>query len=77
MLLQALNVSDKGFAGIRVLRAFRVLRLFKVFKYIKVQALAWHVMFLRVSLATRTNNSSNLCDLLCDPPSNGVAVSDN
>ena len=34
--LQVLNVSSKGFAGIRVLRAFRVLRLFKVFKYIKV-----------------------------------------
>ena len=29
-------MSSKGFAGIRVLRAFRVLRLFKVFKYIKV-----------------------------------------
>ena len=36
MISQVLNVSDKGFAGIRVLRAFRVLRLFKVFKYIKV-----------------------------------------
>lgn len=35
-LCQALNVATKGFAGIRVLRAFRVLRLFKVFKYIKV-----------------------------------------
>ena len=34
--LQVLNVSSKGFAGVRVLRAFRVLRLFKVFKYIKV-----------------------------------------
>lgn len=29
-------MASKGFAGIRVLRAFRVLRLFKVFKYIKV-----------------------------------------
>ena len=29
-------MATKGFAGIRVLRAFRVLRLFKVFKYIKV-----------------------------------------
>ena len=36
---QVLNVSSKGFSGIRVLRAFRVLRLFKVFKYIKVTSL--------------------------------------
>lgn len=35
-MCQVLHVATKGFAGIRVLRAFRVLRLFKVFKYIKV-----------------------------------------